>query len=153
MNLMPLTPAHANLAALLHATGFPNSWPAEAFVALLETPSRLGALALTKDQPSGLIMLQQTPGEAEVLTLVVAPAYRRMGVATGLLNWAIESSRSTGANKLFLDVSEANEAARRLYDSLGFVEVGRRSGYYPTGGGVETALILARSVVRPEPSR
>jgi ribosomal-protein-alanine N-acetyltransferase len=40
---------------------------------------------------------------------------------------------------LFLEVSDANLAARGLYQAAGFRAVGKRRGYYASG---ETALVL-----------
>ena len=37
----------------------------------------------------------------------------------------------------------SNAAARRLYRSMGFAEVGISRGYYPARGGREDAVILA----------
>jgi len=153
LSLTPFTPAHADVAAALHATGFPEPWPAEAFVSLLGDPLRIGALALADSEPCGLVMLQQTPDEAEVLTLVVSPEHRRIGVARRLMEWAIDVATDACVERLVLEVSEQNQAARQLYEGLGFTEIGRRSGYYPRGQGVETALILACSVVRGGSSR
>jgi ribosomal-protein-alanine N-acetyltransferase len=45
--------------------------------------------------------------------------------------------------EIFLEVDEGNAAAVGLYRSLGFVEVGRRKGYYSSGEGPGgTALVL-----------
>jgi len=143
---------HAEIAAAIHATAFAEPWPAEAFSKLLSEPLRVGALALA-DYPCGLILLQMTPDEAEVLTLAVAPPYRRLGAGRRLVEWAVNVVERAKLSRLVLEVNEHNLAARGLYDQLGFVEVGQRSGYYLKAQGVETALILARSVVRQEPTR
>jgi ribosomal-protein-alanine N-acetyltransferase len=74
--------------------------------------------------------------EREILNLAVAPKYRRLGVATALLKH--ELSREA---RHFLEVRESNVAALALYRKCGFVEVGRRAGYYefPT----ETAIVMS----------
>ena len=153
MQLVPLVPAQAPLLAALHAEGFDQPWPPEAFTRLLENPVRAGALALQAGVPAGFIMIQQTPDEAEVLTFVVAREHRRSGIGGALLQWAIESAGATGCARILLEVSESNEAARALYERLGFRQIGARSGYYARGQDVETALLLARSVVSPISTR
>jgi ribosomal-protein-alanine acetyltransferase len=65
-------------------------------------------------------------GECEVLNLAVAPEFRRQGVARQLL----EPLLHRGGNTVFLEVRESNQAARNLYNSMGFQEVGRRKQYY-----------------------
>ena len=65
------------------------------------------------------------PPEREILNLAVAPAHRRAGIATLLLNHEL-----SGKTIYFLEVRESNLAAQQLYRKMGFFEVGRRSEYY-----------------------
>jgi [ribosomal protein S18]-alanine N-acetyltransferase len=59
---------------------------------------------------------------------------------------AVEATRR-GAARLFLEVAEDNTAARALYAQTGFVEAGRRVGYYArTDGSTADALVLARDL-------
>jgi [ribosomal protein S18]-alanine N-acetyltransferase len=159
LRIEAITPTHAAVLAALHASGFEEPWPDEAFVRLLSDSSRYGALAIDCDSPVGFVMLQLTPDEAEILTLVVEPRRRRTGVGRRLMNWAIEDAARAGLKRLILDVSDFNPPARRLYDGLGFVQIGERSGYYARPQGAQTALILSlnlsalTSVVPREPTR
>ena len=63
--------------------------------------------------------------EREILNIAVAPVYRRMGVATLLL----QHERSNNATH-YLEVRESNSGAQALYRKLGFAEIGRRPEYY-----------------------
>lgn len=47
------------------------------------------------------------------------------------------------AKVIFLEVRPSNHVALRLYDSLGFNEIGRRKNYYPSHDGHEDAQVLA----------
>ena len=67
-----------------------------------------------------------TPGEREILNLAVSPEFRRQGIARCL--WGGLVQISTGS--IYLEVRESNQAARNLYLSLGFQEVGCRLSYY-----------------------
>ncbi|MDH3872470.1 MAG: ribosomal-protein-alanine N-acetyltransferase, partial [Gammaproteobacteria bacterium] len=53
-------------------------------------------------------------------------------------------ARRHGAEVVFLEVRPSNRAALALYGKNGFNELGVRKDYYPTEGGREDALILAR---------
>jgi ribosomal-protein-alanine acetyltransferase len=56
---------------------------------------------------------------------------RREGLATRLLDHIIRDARETRRpGKVVLEVSERNDAARMFYGKNGFVETGRRAGYY-----------------------
>jgi ribosomal-protein-alanine N-acetyltransferase len=48
---------------------------------------------------------------------------------------------------MFLEVEDANRSAIGLYQTLGFIEVGRREGYYPKPSGeAATALVMRRDL-------
>jgi ribosomal-protein-alanine N-acetyltransferase len=78
--------------------------------------------------------------EAEVLDVCVDPALRRRGLGRLLVRLAMARAARAGARTVRLEVRVSNEAARRLYGSLGFREGGRRHGYYRAP--VEDALVL-----------
>lgn len=70
---------------------------------------------------------------AEILTVGVVPAARRQGLAVRLLDGLLAEARERGATEAFLEVRVDNEAARKLYEREGFVQVGLRPGYYDHG--------------------
>ena len=43
---------------------------------------------------------------------------------------------------MWLEVRPSNHVARRLYDSLGFIQVGVRKNYYPAEQGREDAVLM-----------
>jgi ribosomal protein S18 acetylase RimI-like enzyme len=73
--------------------------------------------------------------EREILNLAVAPKYRGMGIATALLKHELSLEATH-----FLEVRESNLAAQALYRKCGFVETGRRLGYYEFPP--ETAIVM-----------
>ena len=74
-----------------------------------------------------LVTRPTAPGEREILNIAVEPAQRGRGLARRLLEQELARSRG----EWFLEVRESNAAARKLYESLGFREVGLRENYYP----------------------
>ncbi len=136
--------------ARLHATGFPHAWNTHDFERLIGAETSFGHAALETRNPRhlmGFILSRRAADEAEVLTVVVDPANRRQGIAARLVAANMQLLVRHGVKALFLEVGEGNTAARRLYAGLGFVEVGRRQGYYRTAGGEPmTALTLRRSL-------
>ncbi|MDP3371055.1 MAG: ribosomal-protein-alanine acetyltransferase, partial [Brevundimonas sp.] len=57
-----------------------------------------------------------------------------------------------GATRLFLEVAEDNMAALALYAGAGFVEAGRRPGYYARPHGrPRDALVLALNLTAALP--
>ena len=57
-----------------------------------------------------------------------------------------ESGRSAGAGEAFLEVRPSNLAAIRLYQSMGFEQIGIRRGYYQAPDGREDAIVLRREL-------
>jgi ribosomal protein S18 acetylase RimI-like enzyme len=59
-----------------------------------------------------------------------------------MLALLLERSRQAGMEAVFLEVRPSNLHAIALYQSVGFVTVGLRKGYYQAEGGREDALVL-----------
>jgi tRNA threonylcarbamoyladenosine biosynthesis protein TsaB len=114
----------ARLAAL-HAACFDDAWDAASLRTTLAMP---GAFAF--HNRDGFVVARVAGGEAEILTLAVAPEARGKGLGRALLNAAIAEARRRGAGAIFLEVGTDNPAALALYAALGFANVGSRKGYY-----------------------
>ena len=82
--------------------------------------------------------------EAEIANLAVAADARCRGIGGLLLDRAVTDAATAGVRSLYLEVRESNAAARALYRSRSFVEVGRRRGYYRRPS--EDALVLKREI-------
>lgn len=145
-------PAGAELAAAmaaLHARSFGEAWEEAAIRELLAMP---GTLALALGQApalSGFVMLRIGGGEAEILTICTGPECRRAGLGRRLLDAAAAHAMAAGAEALFLEVAEDNEAALRLYESAGFYLVGMRPGYYRREGAPVAARTLKLDLPAP----
>jgi ribosomal-protein-alanine N-acetyltransferase len=71
--------------------------------------------------------------DADVLTLTVAPKYRRQGIGRALLDQLITWAKMRKAPLIFLEVREGNVEASPLYESVGFAPISMRSNYYSLG--------------------
>lgn len=63
-------------------------------------------------------------GEARILSIAVAPEMRGRGIATRLLNHALDRFRSRGVERVRLEVRPWNRSAVHIYTRLGFKETG-----------------------------
>jgi ribosomal-protein-alanine N-acetyltransferase len=91
-------------------------------------------------------VLMSVLDEVHLLNLAVAPHWQGRGIGRACLDAVLDLARSGGARTMTLEVRPSNEVARRLYHQEGFVEVGRRRGYYPARSGREDALLLTREL-------
>jgi len=142
MKLTRATAAECEAMAAAHAQAFDKSWREDEFEDLLEGDGIYGFLAADAD-PLGVILCRVAVAEMEVLTLGVAPAARRRGVARALMAVALPAARDLGAGEAFLEVAVDNAAAIALYEALGFRKAGLRKAYYNRGpGGFIDALVM-----------
>jgi ribosomal-protein-alanine N-acetyltransferase len=81
-------------------------------------------------------------GEAHILNLCVRGNVRSRGVGRQMLMLLLERARQAGMTDAFLEVRPSNPLAIALYQSVGFVQVGLRKGYYQAEQGREDALVL-----------
>ena len=92
----------------------------------------------------GLVVFRTMADEAEILNLAVASTSRRRGIGSRLMEDALAACKTAGVKRIFLEVRESNDAARKFYLRMGLTEVGRRRDYY--SHPIEDALVLARTV-------
>ena len=60
-----------------------------------------------------------------------------------------EAALSRSIQSIFLEVRVSNEPAIRLYEKLGYEQVGLRKDYYPlTSGGREDAIVMKKRLIR-----
>lgn len=81
-------------------------------------------------------------GEAHLLNICINPDFRCRGLGRMLLLHLLEQARRAGARAMFLEVRPSNPGAIRLYQSLGFEQIGMRRAYYQAAGGREDACVL-----------
>lgn len=142
VEIVMCAPAHADVLAGMHENCFETSWGTPSFIDLFSMPGSYGFIALIEDDPAGFIVARHTQEEGEIITLGVLPNHRRQGLAQTLIRLAESHLKSAGGKMMFLEVAANNQAAKSLYEQLGYQEVGRREQYYKTENGLIDALIL-----------
>jgi ribosomal-protein-alanine N-acetyltransferase len=129
--------------AALHSACFSPGWGEKDFQGLLKELHYGGFLLEGRvSQKIGLIDWYQIGDTGEIYSLCVLPPYRKRGLGRQLLSALLETAPKQGIHTLFLEVAEENTAARRLYETSGFYEVGRRSRYYPSAHEHGTTAIV-----------
>lgn len=109
---------------------FSDPWSESAFAYELGNPLSLWLVASDNDVVAGYVGSQTVIDEADMMNIAVAPAYRRKKIAEKLVLSLIEMLNKKGAKSLTLEVRVSNAPAISLYEKLGFIQVGRRPGYY-----------------------
>jgi ribosomal-protein-alanine N-acetyltransferase len=141
------TPADLDALADLEALSFTSPWRRSTLARELENPLSVTLLLETVPArpPAAFICTWIIPPEAELLRIAVAPSQRRLNLGRFLLEHLLDILRHRGIKTLHLEVSEANHPALKFYDRLGFIQTGRRPGYY--GRERAAALLLSRTIL------
>jgi [ribosomal protein S18]-alanine N-acetyltransferase len=134
-------PADAAAIAALHGVSFRRGWGEDEILRLLLDRNVVTQRMTAGGKVIGFIMSRLAAGEAEILSVAVAPAWRGRGLSRQLLDLHLRRLAGLGIRAVYLEVGEQNAPACRLYRRAGFNEVGRRQGYYEDGA---TALVLRR---------
>jgi [ribosomal protein S18]-alanine N-acetyltransferase len=114
-----------------------------------ENSLKAGHFGLTLRDPAtaliGYAMLMPVVDEMHLLNITIDPNHQRQGYGRLLLSIALATSHAHRLQTMLLEVRPSNIGALALYLEAGFVEIGRRKGYYPaTALGREDALVLRR---------
>ncbi len=140
--------------AAIHTAAFPGAaWSAADLAALLREETVFGLVARRANAfgtraAVGFVLMRSVAGEAEVLTIAVAPSHRRRGVARAMIEEVFRRLYRDRAEAVFLEVDAGNTAALALYRRLGFVKVGERKGYYAHGSVPGASALVMRADLR-----
>lgn len=92
----------------------------------------------------GFLLLHFINDESHILKFGILPEYRSRGVGRHLISYVLRDLYSNACRWVTLEVRKSNLVAKKLYESLGFTEVGIREGYYTDNN--EDAQILSLSL-------
>lgn len=133
--------ADAAAIAALHGISFRRGWGEDEVLQLLLDRNVVTQRITAGSKLIGFIMSRRAAGEAEILSVAIAPGWRGRGLSRQLVDLHLRRLAGLGIRAVFLEVGEHNIPACRLYRRAGFNDVGRRQGYYQDGA---TALVLRR---------
>ncbi|KAK6733701.1 hypothetical protein RB195_017453 [Necator americanus] len=84
-----------------------------------------------------------------ITTLMVAPEFRKIGVATQLLQRASTVLLQEGSQLIYLHVLHSNLPAIRLYEKMGYEKVVAIPNYYTINGVQEAGLVYCKRLAVP----
>ena len=120
---------------------FPTPWVRGAFVSELRNNSHAHyVIAEIDGRVAGYGGAWVVVDEAQVTNIAVHPDFRRLKIATRVVQRLKSVCQTVGAEVMFLEVRPSNKAAQELYFKHGFLPVGIRKNYYYDNG--ESALIM-----------
>ncbi len=147
----------AERMAAIHAEGFAFGWTHDEFERMILEQSITDVLvsqAPFGEIVTGFAISRVIIGEAELLSIALDPEVRGLGLSSPLLEHHLGNVAKAGARTIFLEVADENSAALALYKAAGFIEMGRRKGYYAdaAGGPRHDALTMRADLDRFDPT-
>jgi ribosomal-protein-alanine N-acetyltransferase len=132
----------------IERSSYPTPWSRSMFAGELAKPSSicLGAIDADENRLVGYLIISRYVDAWHVMNLAVAHGHRRRGIATRMMERLFEVTSGDGRRGYTLEVRVSNDAAIKLYESLGFRARGVRRGYYTDNR--EDALIMWKDPVR-----
>ena len=131
--------------AAIEAQSQRDPWPQPSFQAELENPEvSLPLVAVRKKEIVGYVVPWFVADEVQIANIGVKEEHRRQGLGRFLLSLVLQRAEQRRCRVVFLEVRRSNLPARRLYESLGFVEDGFRRHYY--GRDREDAIVMKRNL-------
>ena len=130
MTITIMTALHVSQVAELEKLCFSDPWSEKSVASELENKLAYWLVAVEDDRVAGYVGSQTVCGETDMMKIAVHPDFRRRGVAESLVNALVEDLQKQESHSLTLEVRASNEAAQKLYEKLGFMQVGLRKNYY-----------------------
>lgn len=144
MQVRRMTKEDCGQVADIEAASFSMPWSLRAFTETVEKENFRYFVAEEKGEILGYCGFLYVLDEAEIPNVCVKASARKRGIGRQMLTVLIKEAQKLGMVMLFLEVRESNVAARRLYESLGFVESGIRKNFYEKP--VEHAVLMNKTL-------
>lgn len=127
--------------ARLEKMCFLDPWSENAVLESLKAGTHF-FIAKVNNKTAGYIGISAILDEGYITNIAVDPEFRRMGVATYLLNRVFSLAREKALSFVSLEVRKSNEGAIVLYNKHLFIEEGLRKNFYENPR--EDAIIMTR---------
>ena len=142
IRFVEMNATHVPQVAALEKLCFSDPWSQNSVASELNNPLSLWLVAVEEDAVVGYVGSQTVMGETDMMNVAVHPDHRRRGIARSLIDGLAQALKDRESHSLTLEVRASNAPAIALYESLGFLEAGRRRNYYRNPK--EDALILRK---------
>ena len=126
--------------------GYSHPWSEGIFADCIRSGNECW-LIITGSKNIGHGILSVGVGESHLLNVCINPEYQGQGYGRNLVQHMLDRARNHRTSSIFLEVRPSNLVAFKLYESLGFNEIGIREGYYPAESGREDAIVFAKEFI------
>lgn len=123
---------------------FPDEpWSFKMLASSFDSENFHGIIAEDGGEIVGYGGITVTCDAADIANVAVTEAFRHSGVGSAILGELLNTAKSFGAKKVFLEVRVSNSTAMALYLKNGFTGVYARTRYYSNG---EDCLVMTKEL-------
>lgn len=144
LDYQPMVEADLIEVLALEQRVYPYPWTHGNFVDSLKSGYPAWVLRDVDGTLLGYFLLMLVVDEAHLLNVAVEGAIQGQGLGRFLLNQSCACARQLGMESMLLEVRPSNERALDIYRRYGFIEIGRRKGYYPAANQQREDAIVMR---------
>lgn len=126
----------------IEKANFSMPWSEESFRSQIKKEYSVSFTAHYLGKPIGYVCCDDISGEVYIGTIAVDTEFRKQGIGTKLLNRVISYCEKNNSSMLTLEVRVSNESAVKLYEKLGFENLGVRKNFY--SNPTEDAFIMTK---------
>ena len=141
IEIRPLSYGDLPSVIAIERRSFPAPWSLAMFVLELSKPTSICVGALSDGRLVGYLVCSRYHTVWHLMNVAVDGEYRRLGVATALIDHLLEATGESERHTLEVRIS--NHEAIAMYESFGFRGAGVRRRYYHDNN--EDALIMWRT--------
>ena len=141
MVLRRMTAADLDAVLRIEEASFDAPWSRTSFEGELKKTYGVTRVAEKVGRVVGYLIEWRIVDEVHIANIAVHPDWRRRGIAQAMMERSL--SEAAGCRWVGLEVRDGNDAARRLYEKLGFQERGVRERYYEKEGA-DAILMVKR---------
>lgn len=144
LDFAPMTLDDIDEVCALEDSVFPHPWTRANFMDSISSGYDAWVVRDPLGDLAGYFLLLYAIDEAHLLDVAVASERQGEGLGRWLLDKASQRAREHGMRSILLEVRPTNERALQVYRQYGYVEIGRRKGYYPAHEGKREDAIVMR---------
>lgn len=130
IKIFEMTPEDIKVISKNFNTEFDEFWSIDTLKNDFNNPNTAYFIAKLNDEIVGFVGTLKIVDELNIMNIATKVDKRSLGIATKLLSYVIEYSKSIGCKSITLEVNENNIPAIHLYEKFNFKRIGLRKKYY-----------------------
>ena len=123
-----------------------NIWSRLEINDLIKKNGFYSTIFLEQKRIEGFGMFFEVDNFLDLYSLFVSPKYRKRGIATTIIDCAVNHCKKKNLIKIVLEVNEKNTKALNFYISKSFTKTGLRKNYYQLGENYFDAILMEMKI-------